>query len=308
MALPVSVQQAADYADALEQQMTGQVQGQQAPAEATPPQDHVETEPVETGAEQPAQSQSEDDLAKLRNKYSSLRGKYDAEVPRLHSRNKELEGQLQQLLEENKSLRGEIASTQTKAFLTDKDTETYGEDMVHLVRRGAREEAAKYAAEAAELKTQIQQLKRQLDSATSASAAASEDMFYAKLTQEFPAWAEQNTDKGFLEWLNTTDPVYGFVRNSALQGAFERRDAHAVAEIFKAYKDQSARQANPLNRQVTPTHTRGAAPAGGQPKTWSQSEISAFYEKWRRNEISDEAAHKLEMEINDAVASGRVVA
>ena len=306
MALPDSVQKAADYADALEQQMTGQVVPAQ-PTVGESQQAPVETEPMNAGTEQPAQGLPEGDLEKLRSKYSSLRGKYDAEVPRLHSQNKELESRIQQLLEENKTLRGEIASSQPKAFLTEKDTETFGADMVDVMRRAAKEEASKYAEEAASLKSQVQQLQQQLQQTASASAAASDDMFFAALSQEYPAWGEQNSDKGFLDWLNTPDPVYGFLRNNALQDAFAKRDVHAVAGIFKAYRDQNS-QANPLERQVTPAHTRGAAPTGANARTWTSAEIHDFYEKWRRQEIPEEQARQLEKEINDAVAAGRVVA
>jgi predicted nucleic acid-binding Zn-ribbon protein len=306
MALPVSVQKAADYADALEQQMAGQVEPAQPVAEETQPA-AVETEPAGQEAA-PEQSQPEDEFAKLRNKYSSLRGKYDAEVPRLHSQNKELETRIQQLMEENKTLRGEIASSESKtSYLTDKDTEVFGEDMVDLTRRAAREESAKFAQKAAEMQAQIEQLKQQVGTVSSESGAARQDQFYSALTQEFPDWGVQNSDKGFLEWLDLPDPVYGFPRKVALQGAYERLDAHTVANIFREYRNQSAK-ANPLARQVAPAHSRGVASAAEPKKTWTSAEIHDFYEAWRRGDVSEDKARLIEQEINDAVASGRVIA
>lgn len=303
MALPASVQKAADYADALEQQMRGQVQGSDPQAEEPVPASETEPNGVRTESMQDEPSEME----KLQSKYASLRGKYDAEVPRLHNQTKELEARIQQLLDENTSLRGEIAkAAEDKSYLTEQDTDNFGEDMVDLVRRGAREESAKFASEAADLKSQIAQVQEQLRQQAQQESARRESAFYAELTREFPDWETQNTDQGFLAWLNEADPTYGFQRNEALQRAFGNLDAHSVAAIFQEYRN-TTRRANPLERQVTPTHTKSSGQVGSsQPHVWSQGEIEQFYHRWIHNEIPEEEAKAIEKEINDAVAAGRV--
>lgn len=290
MALPSSVQKAADYAEVLEKSIRDPNAQVTEPVGNNKPEDQVEADSVE----------------KLRNRYASLQGKYNAEVPRLHQQTKDLESRIQQLMEENNGLRGEVARyEQAKTYITERDSETYGEDMVDLVRRGAREESAKFAAEAASLKGQVEQLRQQMRSQAQANAAQREEAFYRTLTNEAPYWESQNSEPGFLAWLEEADPIYGFQRNEALQRAFNAMDAHRVSAIFKEYHD-AHRSSNPLARQVSPARTKGAAEVQPEPRAWSQAEIQAFYDAWRRNQISDEDAQKIEKEIADAVATGRV--
>ncbi len=293
MALPSSVQKAADYADALEQNM------QQGEAQVTEPQN------VDDSKSQQGDVES---VEKLQRRYSSLQGKYNAEVPRLHQQTKDLEARIQQLMDENQGLRGEIArQEEAKSYLTERDSETYGEDMVDLVRRGAKEESAKFAAQAASLKGQVDQLRQQMQMQAQLTAAQREEAFYSTLTAEAPYWETQNTDPGFLAWLEEADPIYGFQRNEALQRAFQAMDAHRVSAIFQEYH-QAQRSSNPLARQVSPTRSAGSAEPQGETRTWSQSQIASFYEAWRRGQIKDDEAQQLEKEIADAVAQGRVTA
>lgn len=288
MALPNSIQQQADYADAIEQSMQGGVtEGAE--------QENTQTQPVT----------DMDETEKLRNRYASLQGKYNAEVPRLHSNIKDLETRYQQLMEENEALRSEIANTEAnQSYLTEQDAEAYGEDMVDLVRRGAREEAARYASEAAMMKAQIQELQAQVQASSHKADQIREESFYSTLTKECPQWEAQNSDPGFLAWLEESDPVYGFQRNEALQRAFNSLDPYAVAQIFNQY--QHLRNA-PLARQVSPNVSRGAsAGAPVSEQIWTNDLIAQFYEAWRRHQIPEDQAVAIEKEINAAVAQGRV--
>lgn len=296
--LPSSVQKAADYADALEQSLKAD-----APVEQKP-----EAAEALSEAEAPKQ---ENETEKLRAKYSSLQGKYNAEVPALHSRAKELEARLQQLADENKALRSEIAEAEAKKpFITEQDVEAFGEDMIDVMRRSAQAEGAKYAQQAAELGNRLVELEQRIAGMNRDSVAARQQAFYSGLTNALPDWEAQNEDPAFIEWLQGTDETFGMRRNDALQNAFQALDAARVAKIFKAYRVAKQPPASSgLAKQVAPTHSRGAgsptAPAG---KTWTQQEIAGFYDAWMHGRVSDEEAQRIEQEINDAVAQGRVSA
>lgn len=298
--LPGAVQHAADYADAIEQQL------QHASAQPSE-QDETGNSPKDSVSTQ--ERSGEDEVEKLRAKYSSLQGKYNAEVPELHQRLKEMEASLQKASDENIKLRQEIADQEAKkSYITDQDTEAYGQDMVDLIRRGAREESAKYARQATDLKARVDAMEARLRNEAAAMENQRMQGFYATLTSLCPDWREQNSDPAFLEWLGEADPIYGFQRNSALQNAFNAGDAERVAQIFTAFRDKGAKKRNGLARQVTPAHSRSAAspaPTNGK-KTFSQAEISDFYDKWIHGQISDEDAARIEQEINSAVAEGRV--
>lgn len=291
MALPESIQKAADYADSVEADLTRPEQTEDAP-------DHV----VDTTQEVQGEV---DEAEKLRNRYASLRGKYDAEVPRLHHRNKELEERIEELTRANEELRGEIASREEKTpYLTESDVESYGEDMVDLVRRGAREESAKYAKSAAELRSRLDHLQREIESQARDSVTAKHSAFVRQLTQEYPEWETQNTDQGFLDWLEGVDSVYGFQRNEALQRAYRAMDANAVARIFKQYKTEKG--SNPLARQVAPSRVHARQVSNGGQNVWTQQMIANFYDAWRRGDVPDDQAEQIAREIDQAVASGQV--
>lgn len=289
MPLPQSIQQAADYAESIEQSLA---QGTTEPA--APQEGHEQDDSA--------------DVEKLRARYSSLQGKYNAEVPRLNAQLKELDSRLQQMQKDNESLREELAKReQSKKYLTEQDEQDFGQDMVDLVRRGASEEAGKYAQEAQKLKAQVEQLHTEVMRSRQETEAVREAEFYRTLAAECPGWEQQNTEADFLEWLKEVDGVYGFQRNEALQRAYGMWDAHRVAAIFNEYRSKKGAAANPLSRQVAPAHSRGAAQPQGTPaRKWTQSDIAAFYDAWRRGRISEEDAKRLEVEILNAVNAGLV--
>lgn len=290
MPLPQSVQKAADYAEHIEQTLA------QGATEPAAPQEGHE------------QDDSADAVEKLRARYSSLQGKYNAEVPRLNAQLKEMDSRLQQMQKDNESLREELAKReQSNKYLTEQDEQDFGQDMVDLVRRGASEEAGKYAREAQKLKAQVEQLHTEVMRSRQETEAVREAEFYRTLATECPGWEQQNTDPAFLEWLKAADDVYGFPRNEALQRAYGTWDAHRVAAIFKEFRSKNAAPVNPLSRQVAPTHSRGAAQPQGTPtRKWTQESIASFYDAWRRGHVSEEDAKRIEVEILNAVNAGLV--
>lgn len=305
MALPESIQQAADYADAIGKKFSG-VSNQQAATN-----EGAVTEPTGNVGQQPESEVDANEVEKLRSRYSSLQGKYNSEVPRLNQRNRELESELQRLLEDNKRLRGEVAEReQATAYLTDQDADTFGADMVDFVRRGAKEESAKYSQIAADLKGQVDELRAQLQATQQQSMASAQERFYQELSSECPGWEAQDKDEGFIEWLSQADPVLGVRRQDALDRAAGMMDGRQVAKIFNQYRTwkQQKLSDNPLARQVAPSHATGGASQPSSGRTWSQAEIASFYDACRRGEIVGEQKRQIEQEIDNAVATGRVTA
>ena len=301
--LPGSIQNASDYADALEQQIQGQAGNGGAEVAGNSPQDDSPAAPV------PSAQEVNDEAEKLRRKYSTLQGKYNAEVPALHQKVKELEAAMQQQMQTNEQLRREIADAEAKkSYLTEQDDEAFGKDVVDLVRRGAREEGAKFAKQAADMQTRLESMERQLQAEREAAARSRADNFFSALTSLVPDWESQNTDPKFLEWLDGSDTQYGPSRMSLLQNAFNAFDVKRVAAVFLAFRDRTDPKRVGLARQVTPAHSRSAnppAPTEGT-RSFTQQEIANFYDAWRRGEISDEDAARIEKQINVAVAAGLV--
>ena len=151
MSLPRAVIEAEQKANELLKAMTQPPQ--EAPTEVTPPTETpVETPPSEpVGLEQPSfsneQPPSDEEPAPAdtpsptnwEQQYKTLAGKYSSEVPRLAAELREMRRSMKNLEAENHALRSskqEPAPTLVKP----EEIQEYGEPLVDLIRRAAREE------------------------------------------------------------------------------------------------------------------------------------------------------------------------
>lgn len=289
MTLPAQIEAAAASADQIQQQISGQPQDT-----STAP-----TEPVQDAVK----PQEVDEVSKLQNKYNSLRGKYDAEVPRLNQTVRDMEAQINALREENDRLQEVAATQEPPVGLTEQDVDVYGQDMVDMVQRTARQVAGTSNVETARLRSEIEQLKAQMNATKQASDASAEREFTRVFDEAIPNWRELNEDPEFLEWLKTPIPGYGVPRQIALNGAVAQMDAHQAVEIFKEFiQEKQAKRGNGLSRQIQPDYARRSVqPAGTVPQTWTQAKVSEFYERARRGEFTPEQYQRLENELNDAL-------
>jgi len=320
MALPKAIQQQVDAAD----QMVAQINGE------TPPPGETDVDPdnpdPQPAPEPPPQLVSQepqppqDPVAEERweRKYLTLKGMYDAEVPRLHAQVKELTTQVQQLIAENATVKAQPKSdpAPAKTLITEQDKEAFGSDLLDLIDRATEQKIAGYRETEARLLAEIQELKGKVGKVDESVGASSKELFVDRLAKQVPNWEAVNIDQGFLAWLSEVDPVYGLPRQAALNNAYESLDANRTAAIFKQYlatlpaaPTQPQQNRQELQRQVAPTRSRtSTAPAtsAADKRIFTQGEITAFYEEWRRGFIDETDAVRMEKEIHAAIAEGRV--
>jgi hypothetical protein len=330
MALPKAVQQQLEEADRLVATINGEKTGEDSsetnpenqandplvnvtrdpedpPKDETPPDNTVsqETKPVEVPEE------------KWSHKYHTLKGMYDAEVPRLHSQVREMQAQINQLIADKAAIEATktVEVPKAESLITDEDKEAFGPDLIDLIERATDSKVASLREREAQLMNEIKELKGQLGNVTERQVVSEKDRFLAGLAQQVPDWETLNVDPGFLEWLQQVDPVYGLPKNVALTNAYENGDVARVAAIFNTYKSTLAPAApkaksnqQELQRQVAPTRTRS-----GTPPTSSESEqyftnqdIEQFYSDWRRGLYDDAEAAVMEKQIHAAAAEGRI--
>lgn len=291
MTLPTQIESAAALADGIQEQIVNPqaqdtVDAQEPVNDAVKPQDDA------------------DEMRKLQSRYNSLRGKYDAEVPRLNQAVKDMEEQLNAVREENARLQEEAATaSQRSAGLTDEDVDTYGSDMVDMVRRGVNESLGSVTSETAKMRAELERIKAQVSANQRTNEAAAEREFTRVFDEAIPGWREQNEDPEFLEWLKTPIPGYGVPRQIALNGAVQQNDPYQAVEIFKEFlNEKQAKRNNGLGRQVQPDYAhRSAQPAGTVPTTWTQAKVAEFYARAQRHEFSPEEYQRLEQDLNDAL-------
>lgn len=317
MALPRAIQEQIDGADALVAQINGN-QTEVNPSDTVPPTDSPQAAPeppptpISQGTE-PKQVSEET----WEQKYRTLRGMFDAEVPRLHAQSREMNQQIQTLIAENAVAKAqqtrETAPASAKTLITEQDKEAFGSDLLDLIDRATESKISGYRDTESQLRSEINELKGKLGNVSDRQVVSDKDRYQAQLSSKVPEWESLNTDAGFLNWLAEVDPVYGLPRQYALNNAYESLDADRTATIFAQYKATVApvRSNNraDLQRQVAPTRSRASATpeasANGQ-RIFTQAEITDFYSEWVKGRLDTDEAVRFEKEINAAISEGRI--
>lgn len=295
MSLPRAVLEAEERANRLQEELLKQ---QPTEGDATPgasPESQPET-PATPGDSTPQTATGADE--QLEHRYKVLQGKYNSEVPRLASENRELKAQLQSLTEQVEKLK----AAPPEPLVKPEEIEEYGEGLVDLARRIAREELMQKDSE-------IESLKSKIESLSNVTSQKVESDFFKSLTEMVSDWKEINQDPKFLTWLDEVDELTGQTRQDLLTAAERARDAVRTAKFFTAFKKTSsswaANSAQSLEAQVAPATSQNS-PAPPSKKVWTRGEVAEFYARIRRGEISDKDAIAIEADIHAAQIEGRI--
>lgn len=302
MAIPKKVQEAADKAEAIYQQLYTQQADDNTSTE--PPQE-PDTAPEETEEQPqdtaPTESQEAPQESPWEHKYKVIEGKYKAEVPRLAAQIRELSQKVSALSAENEGLKSR-APTPAQSLISPEDREKYGDDLLDVIKRAATEATAAKDAE-------IEALKSRLESLSTTTTKQTEVSFYDRLGQLVPDWVAVNDDDGFHSWLDEYDELTGKRRQDLLSEAEDSKDADRVARFFtrwKANQEQSkttSQQA--LAAQVAPDGNKVVKPPAGK-RYFSRQEIADFYARARKGEVRPEQMVAMEAEIHAASIEGRI--
>lgn len=329
MPLPQAIQAQLDEADAFYQKEPSTVEASQEDVNPSVPGEQSTPELVsDVSHESPTtvEPQPEQQEGLWEQRYKSFKGHADAELGRMGEQLKKSNQVIEELkqkleaLEEHKTQEVEKAREKENEITSD-ERETYGDDLIAVVHKIARQESANML-KLAELKFQALQkrnedLEQQVGSVSQTVGDTVKQQFYTQLEQRVPDWQTINQDTQFLTWLGQVDPFTGVQRQALLDDAANANSVDRVVRIFSAYKD--SRESSPettsrnqeLERQVSPSRSRGAGakpstdPRGGK-KIWSQQELSAFYDDYARGRITPDEATKTEHEIYQAAAEGRI--
>ena len=247
-------------------------------------------------------------------RYIALKGKYDAEVPRLHADLREFKAQLETL---RKAVETKPVDTKKPAvaekLVTDADVQAFGEDLIEVQRKVAREVAAEFRSELDAMKAENEKLREQLNTTGSQVSEAS---FEQRLYRMVPDFQEVNADPRWINWLNEVDPLLRAPRKTVAQEAFNHGDAEAVAHYVGMFKSSITPlepvndKAAELEKQIQPKRSAATAPVSPQARIYTDAQIQKMFQKsvelGSRGQ-RDEAA-KLEAEIDAAYREGRVKA
>lgn len=308
MSLPRAVLEAEKRADEILKQLNQaeNPQPQEGEVPATNQDSPVEQAPRDAALAEPVINQTPPEAPPAEEnpweqRYKSLRGKYDAEVPRLAATNKELTARLQSIEKEIESLRS-LKDTPKQSLIKPEEVQEFGEPLVDLIRRAAKEELS-------EKEQEILSLKSRLERFEATTTKNAEIDFYSRLGQSAPGWEEINRNEDFLKWLAEYDELTGLQRQDSLDDAVRNNDASRAARFFNKWTEISKKQAatatRSLESQVVPTTSTVNTPPAGK-KIWNRAEIQDFYSKARSGQISDNDMVAIEADIHAAQLEGRI--
>lgn len=283
-----------------------------------------------SGTEQSADDPNSETYAQ---KWRTLQGMYNAEVPRLHATNRELQSRVSQMEQLLSTLSSQPthapAQAQAPVLVSDKEKEEYGESL-DVMRKVSREELVPMIGKLAALENAIQQIAASLNTAivpqvqrvAQQQALSAEDRFWNDLSKAVPAWQQINNDVDFQTWLLEVDPMTGVNRQVYLEQAQANLDVGRVASFFQTFSQvtgkykptanaQSNRSASELERQVAPGRGRGTnAPTGQTSRQYSPEDIKSFFNDVRQGKYKGREAERdrIERDIFAAQRDGRIVA
>ena len=317
MALPKQVQaqiaEIEEYEKALEAQQEPQAEELDTEAEVVAT---IEAAPKPEEAK-PADTSPTDVEDDFKQKYSTLRGKYDAEVPRLHQQVREMTEELTAIRKEMTAKKDEPTKPKEKVSLvTDADRAEFGEELLEVQRRVAQEVSQDYEGR---LEQQDAVIKNLQDELAKTGSQVGEVGFSQRLNQAVPDFPQIDNDERWVAWLNEHDPMLRGPRRDQAAAAFQAGDAEAVLHYVNLFKESIAQpepaprdqRQSELEKQVAPNRSANSVrtqSANQNSKIYSPKEVDNAWTKVRalntKGKYAD--AEKLEAELTAAYMEGRV--
>jgi hypothetical protein len=269
-------------------------------------------------------SQAED----FTQKYKTLQGMYNAEVPRLHQQNREMTQRLQQMEQLLATMSQQPAASAAPQqvvdkFVTDKDVEEYG-DSIDMMRKVSREELSSVAQRLSQIEQALRQMQTsvvpQVQAVAQRQHVSAEQQFWAELGAAVPTFRDVNANEAFQTWLLETDPLTGITRQTYLDDAQRALDARRVANIFRTWMEASGQAAvaqSPgkaptaeLEKQVSPGRSRstGTPASANQGKMYTPQDIQKFFNDVRAGKYKgrEQERSRIERDIFAAQRENRI--
>ena len=332
MSIPKQVQKQSEEVQELYKQINGETEEAQATAEAAPEEavnnvaepttsDSVEEQaPQSEPREQAESGDQEPKQDDWQQKYRSLQGMYNADVPRLNAENRDLAARVSQLegLLSNMNEPAQQTPVQSEKLITDDDVKEYG-DSIAVMRKAAREEVSQEIAQLKQQLGQLQGVLPQVQQVQAQQKKSGEQTFWSTIASEVPNWSDINNDPDFQSWLLEIDPLTGISRQTYLEDAQKNLDANRGVTFFRTWEGATGKtntaqvdrttQQSQLQKQVAPGRSRNnGVKASGQNRTYTPNDIQEFYPDVRKGKYKgrDDERGRIERDIFAAQQEGRI--
>lgn len=312
--IPDAVKRASANSDAVHARAYNTQPPAAAPA-AEPPVVEPAPAPAPAPITEPAPARSEHvDNGSWEQRYWSLDGRY-----------KQLSRDMTDMRELVATLQAPPAPAATapaaeNSFITDKDREEYGPELVDLITRAANGIADQKTSS---MQKELKELREQVGATAEHVDADAQGRCNAELTRLVPDWETLNRNQEFITWASLPDVFSGAKRIELMTAAYDKRDANRVAAFFKAFKAEKATTATPSAQTPAPPAAPavdlkdlaapGRATSTSQPAVVdkpfiSRAQISEFFRDVNRGAYNGREAEKLANEkmIFEAQKDGRI--
>lgn len=332
--VPEQVRRAAERANELHNQVYGQPANPEEPQtpeepEAQPPEVEQAAEPPAAPTEETPQSEQPSPAPEAEkptdweHKYRSLQGVLSAEQRAWKAEKAQLEARIQALEAATKQASQQPDPAPPKVSrLTQQDIETYGPELVDVIKRAAAEMADEIVAQRMqEIKPELEQTRKKVTEVAGTVYQNAQERFFGELAKAVPDWQQINTDQRWLDWLGEIDPLSGVPRQVYLDNASHRLDHERTAALFKAFKEAAGlnKPAEPAPAPAAPTKPQlspqprtvgnAVAPTPRTPEVGvTRAEIDAHYRRASMDRAyrTSQEYQAMEQRIATALAAGRI--
>lgn len=298
------------YAQEAQAEPTTDAQVEQATPEA------VTTEPAPVAPENVVELKTDT----WEQKYRTLQGMVDSQLPPLHKQNKELVAQVHHLQEQITALQAKPATSPApERLVTEQDETTFGSDLLDVQRRVAEEAIRKHVSPLQdELKQRDVKIAQLEQSLTKTNGDVTTMSFEQRLNLDVPEFKTVNADPKWIAWLDEADPYTNEPRRAYAEYVYGKGDIGAikkVVEYFRTSTGQDQQQAQrdqrqaELNRQLSPSRSGSASASPTESaRVYTEAEMGRLFDKVGQmyRQGKNEEAAKLETDLSDAYVQGRV--
>jgi hypothetical protein len=312
--LPVAIQRQLDEAAAIEALIAEEQAALAAPQDTTKT-EATEVQAAEVTSEPVVQPvvQEEPPKEDFETKFKALQGKYNAEVPRYAEQLRKANESLDSLRKQNELLM-QAPEPQEVQKVTSEDEQAFGSDLIELVRKVSKQEAAQAAKTAT---AEVQKVANKIQSVEQAQAATAGDRFMSEIATAVPDWEVVNADSRWLDWLGEYSPETGAPRQTALDHAQANLDSARTIALFNTFKrtlpapevktisaQEKAQQE--LKSQVAPAKTVASAPTVNTERIWSGKEYEQAFDVRNSRVMTAAELDSLQAEAERAYNEGRI--
>jgi hypothetical protein len=240
-------------------------------------------------------------------RYRSMKGRYDATQGIMAQMQEQMSLMANELTRTQSLLQQQpVTPQQVQSLVTEDDRKNYGDDLIDLTRRIAKDTVE---PELTSVKEENKRLQQRI-------VQQAQRGVIETLDDQLPDWREINNSPRFKQWLSLPDIYSGVVRKKMLDAAYQAASAPRVLAFFKGFitdevatgniePPAAAQQSTPAPRQAAvvleqiaaPGRARPAsggntpAPANDQP-IFTRPQVAKFYSDVRAGVYSGRDAEK----------------